>query len=307
MALPLDWPSGAGPERSRRILEEIKRGNYELDWCPMELSDGTSTLRVQVSCDALKIGGVRVSASAVTQQLIADELGAVLLTPKLYDSTWLKTASQNRLDPKPQPITSSTVGTVNYSTRIDAHIQQKGSTGLLANVGKAWVITNKIFTPEARMKMRAANYGWILPSQGFQGLRGEASQSTPSLLVVQDIGTAHDSSHDDYSQVILLAARAARFGELPVDLADVYTGKSPGNSLVSHEGFLKDYRQPTNGFDDEPPTLPEGGSKRPSGASGRVVAGGALGATIGWFAAQAPGAAIGVLIGGILANATRRT
>jgi len=304
MPLPPDWPSGHGPERERRILEEVKRGNYELDWCVLDLGD----LKVKVGCDALKINGVRVSASAVTQQLIADELGALLLTPRLYDSIWLKTAPQNRLDPKPQPITSSTAGTINYSARIDAHIQQKGSTGVLANVGKAWVITNKIFTPQARAARKAANYGWILPSQGFQGLRGEASQSTPSLLVVQDVGTAHSSDHSDYSQIILLAARAARFGELPVDLSAVYTGHAPGNALVSHEGPLQDYRQPTDvPPDSEPPsTLPDPGSKSTSGTR-RVIVGAGLGGVIGYFIGETTGAAVGGAVGAIMALATRRT
>lgn len=293
--MPLDgWPKQAGAERSARILAEVRRGNYQLEWCPMQLG----ALRVFVSCDALKIDGVRVSASAITQQLVADELQAVLLTPKLYDEIWLRTAPQNRLDPKPQPITSSTAGTIQYSSRVDTEVARKGARGLIANTGKAWVISSKIFTAAARAAKKAANHGWVIPSQGYQGLRGEPSQSTPSLLIVQDIGLAHDDRHDDYSQLILLARRAALYGQDPVDLSLVYTGKDPGTELVSHEGALPDWRQP--GADDPRGGFPSSSGGKRSSIVGPIVGGAAAGVLAAAVGAGAPIVAGAALIGVIL-------
>jgi hypothetical protein len=288
--MPLEsWPRIANVERARLVLESVRAGRYELKWCPIDIED----LRVLVSCDALKIDGVRVTADAKTQQLIADELGAVLLTPKLYDQIYLKTESQNRLTPHPlgEPRTS-TARMVEHSGLVDREIAQKGSSGLIANQGKAWVIVKAIFTEAARKARRAANYGWISSS-------GESSQSTPSLRVIQDIGTAHSTDYDsDYSQVILLALRTARYGELPVDLANVYTGDAPGNELVSHEGPLPNFRQP--GVDEPPPAVPPAGGSS-SRKTAKTALGGAAAGALALAAGAGPlGIAASVLIGSIL-------
>lgn len=315
--MPLEgWPAQAGDEREEKILDAVRAGNYELSWCPLELNDGTGTLRVLVSCDALKIDGVRVNVDATTQQQIADIIGAVLLTPKLADEIWKKTAPRNRLDPRPQPITSSTAGMIAHSGRVDAEILQNGSSGgPVADPGKDWVIVKSIFSQSARAARKAANYGWHVPDKPYQGLNPEGAV-TPGLYVVQGVGTAHDSAHVDYSQVARFAHRAAKFGELPVDMIDVYTGDSPGNSLVSHEGPLPDWRQPGGPLNGQklvpprgqpPPAPPVGtatSSKKP-GSTAPIVGVGA-GAAIGALAGGPTGAAIGGAVGGILGLLIRR-
>lgn len=323
--MPLEgWPAQAGGERSRLILDAIDDGDYALPWCALELADSAGNrLKLRVSCDALKIDGVRVNVDAKTQQVIADKIGAVLLTPKIADEIYL--ASHARLDPRPRTITSSTAAMIGHSQDVDEEITERGASGLLANVGKDWVISSKIFSDDAITSRRAANYGWIVPPsevavdqatgrRKWRGIGVEDSQSTPSLIIIQDIGTAHDSSHTDYSQVARFAHRAAEYNGQAVDLIDVYTGNAPGTALVSHEGPLPDWRQPT-------PDLPDGGanlvpSPKPPGASpppapplraparkkssAAPVLGAGLGAGIGALAGGSTGAFVGGAVGGVL-------
>lgn len=291
--MPLDdWPRQAGAERSERILAAVKAGRYEHSWCPLELSDGQGTLRLMVSCDALKVDGVRVNVDARTQQLIADHIGAVLLTPKLADEIY---ARAKKLAPKPQPITSSTQAMIDHSARVDAEVTRVGG-GLVADVGKDWVLAKSIFSQTARAARKAANYGWHVPTQQYQGLRAE--RSVTGGFVIQGVGTAHDSSHSDYSQVARFVRRVGLFGELPVDLSLVYTGRDPGTALVSHEGPLPDWRQP--GADDpRGPGFPSSGGKR-SSIVGPIVGGAAAGALAVAAGAGAPLVAGAALIGAIL-------
>lgn len=316
--MPLEgWPAQVGGERSEKILDAVATGNYELEWCDLELSDGTGgTLKLKVSCDALKVDGVRVNVDAKTQQAIADRIGAVLLTPKLADAIWQKTAPRNRLDPKPQPISSSTAAMIAHSQRVDAEVLRRGSSGgPLADPGKDWVVVKSLFSESARAARKAANYGWHVPDDPYQGLNPERAV-TPGLFVVQGVGTAHDSSHADYSQVARFAHRSAMYGELPVDLIDVYTGNAPGTSLVSHEGPLPDWRQPTPGIPPGQNLVP---SPKPSGpvppprntikskpSNAPVVVGVGAGAGIGALAGGPTGAAIGGAVGGILGLIVRR-
>lgn len=289
-----NWPRQAGAERSARILAEVRRGNYQHSWCNMRVGE----LVLAVSCDALKIDGVRVNVDAITQQLIADMLGAVLLTPKLADEIYSRAT---KLSPRPQPISSSTQAMIDHSARVDAEIRRACGEMLgcfPADVGKDWVLVKSIFTQQARSAQKAANYSWHVPTQQYQGLRAE--RSVTGGFVIQGVGTAHGALHSDYSQIARFARRAALYGQDPVDLALVYTGKDPGTELVSHEGPLPDWRQP--GSDDpsgfpssEPPT------KR-SGLGPTILGGAAAGVLAVAAGAGGPLIAASVLIGGILAK-----
>lgn len=296
------WPGAPGAERDRLILEAVRAGRYEHEWCPLVLSDGGGqTLTVEVSCDALRIDGVRVSVSARLQQQVADLLGAVLLTPKLSDLIWQKTTG--RIPPSPQPFTSSTRGMIEHSVRVDA--LAAGKSRPLADPGKDWVLVRSIFTSQARAKHKAANYGWHVAS-------GQLAAVTPGLRVIQSVGTTHVNFHDDYSQVARFARVSARAGERPVDLRDVYTGKEGSLvDLVSHEGPLPDSRQPNGAppLVEEPPPLKPPVLASASAPSLAVPVGlGAAAGAVGWVAAGAQGGFWGAL-GGLVVGwiASRRS
>ena len=77
----LDLPDAAGPTRDALILKHIVAGDAEVTWGSLVV--GPITLLVMA--DALKLGGVRVGAGAGLAQQAADALGALLLTPKIFD------------------------------------------------------------------------------------------------------------------------------------------------------------------------------------------------------------------------------
>jgi hypothetical protein len=286
------WPAQAGTERSARILDAVRAGRYELQWCPIDIED----LRVLVSCDALKVDGVRVNVDAKTQQLIADEIGAVLLTPKLADEIYKRAT---KLSPRPQTISSSTQAMIDHSARVDAEIARVGGGTMVADVGKDWVIVKSLFSQTARAARKAANYGWHVPTKQYQGLTAEGAV-TPGLFAIQGVGTAHSVDHTDYSEIARFALRSARYGELPVDLANVYTGDAPGNELVSHEGPLPDFRQP--GVDEPSPAVPPAGGSS-SRKTAKTALGGAAAGALALAAGAGPlGIATGILIGAIIAR-----
>jgi hypothetical protein len=301
---PLEgWPNGPGAERDQRVIDAVRSGNYEHEWCPIVLSDGGGqTLTVEVSCDALKVDGVRMNVSAHLQQQVADLIGAVLLTPKLADAIWSKTTG--RIAPSPQSITASTRGMVEHSARVDA--LAAGKSRPLADPGKDWVLVRSIFTASAKAKRKAANYGWHQAS-------GASAAVTPGLRVIQGVGTVHDDLHQDYSQIARFARVAARAGERPVDLRDVYTGKEGSLvDLVSHEGPLPDWRQPGVGgsvpplVEEPPPPRPPALASAPAPTSIAVPVGlGAVAGAAGYAAWGAQGGfwgALGGLVVGFFAS-----
>lgn len=300
-----DWPDDHGPARDRFILDRVRSGEFDHDFCPLKLRDSAgNVLEVFVSCDAMKFEGVRMQMSAKVQQIIADELNAVMLTPKLVDQIYLAATEANRLRPSKQfrPITSKTDASIDHSRRVDEDADDRGASILpaFANVGKDWVIAKVIFTTKARAARKAANYGWLTPTRILR--TDERAVFAPGTLAVQGVGTAHDFTHDDYSQIGRWARRDAFFNGQPVDLADVYKGEAPGTGMVSHEGPLPDFRQP--GITVVAGSGPEGtGGKKKGG--GRPLIGGLIGGAFGAAAGGGPGALIGAAIGGILGAASR--
>lgn len=313
--MPLDdWPRGepSGAEllrRRERILDAVASGRAEHEWCPLQLADSSgNVLHLRVSCDALKIDGVRVNVDATVQQQVADRLGALLLTPKLVDEIYRRSA---KLPPSPQPITASVEGMIAHSGRVDqlARDRQARTPPALANVGKDWVITKRLFTPENVSARKAANYGWL-------GTEVSKFPSVTGLPIIQNIGLVHSRDHSDYSQQARFVHRKAIWNEQPVDLADVYIGRAPGTGLVSHEGALPGARMPDAGTTPPTPTGPPPSTKTPSGGTpaaggtaargtGFLVAGLAAGAAAGAAVAGPPGAVVGGLAGLLFGQAAR--
>lgn len=276
-----DWPRQPGTARTERIVDAVVRKDFEHAWCPIELSDETNVLEVWVSCDALRIDGVRVNVDAKTQQRIADEIGGLLLTPKLVDEIYRKTSGANRsMRPRTQPWgpgMSSTDTMVKHSGDVDAEVSRTGASSPppLAVVGKDWVLTGELFTEKARKRNAAANYGWLATAADLKTIMGKdyrPETSVTGLPLIQSVGTTHPTSHTDYSQIGRFARRGARLNGENVDLGDIYTGKlaelvtvdgplaaraeQPVTSLVSHEGPLPAARLPED--DDlvtEPPPV----------------------------------------------------
>jgi len=171
---------------------------------------------IQVTKDALTILGVRFDVTAEGAQRIADELHAILPTPRVLQLIWEQ--ADVRLTPCTLPADQdmgSTVRMIEHSKCVDQRIA--GRKGLIVNVGKHWVLTNRI----TEKKNVAANYGWFV-----KGRRP-----------IQTVGMRHDTAHTDYSQVLRLVKPTIRVDGREVDIRRI--GRSPELwGLVSDEGPL---------------------------------------------------------------------
>lgn len=260
MALPPD----AGPARDQAILARLRAsasdpGAMTLRWGTVESQVTGHAGRFHVFADALKIDGTRILVSAALAQTIADELGCMLLTPKLADLLWAQRTVTLR--PRPQPATAqmgSTAAMVAQSEWIDGQIASLpdlgtlnldpvggGPSAIVQTVGKHWVLTNQLLAHPGR----AVNYGWHFEGT-FPGADGKpstwapcASLAGPGCRVIQGMGWAHDAQHTDYSQNCVLVARACEVDGREMDLAGVLADPELA-PLVSHEGPLKILRQP---------------------------------------------------------------
>lgn len=175
---------------------------------------------IQVTKDALTILGVRFDVTAEGAQGIADELHGILPTPRILQLIWEQ--ADVRLTPCTLPADNdmgSSARMIEHSKCVDTRIA--GRKGLIVNVGKHWVLTNRI----SEKKNVAANYGWFM-----KGRRP-----------IQTLGMRHDTAHTDYSQVLRLVKPMIKVDGREIDIRRV--GRSPDLwGLVSDEGPLLVWR-----------------------------------------------------------------
>jgi hypothetical protein len=223
----MNLPNSPGPIRDAAIFKALQLGQVAASWWTIESSFGGHTGQFNVFADALKLEGVRLSGSSWLAQIVADQLGALLITPKLSDLAWLQATV--RIAPQPMfPVDASTAGMIHQSALIDAAVA--GRQGLIAPLGKNWVLS-KAATP-----LRAVLYGWQSPTAHNAGV-------TQGIRVIQPVSTAHDLQYVDYSMLISLVRRDCVIDGQARDLADVVMDPAVAG-LVSHEGALKFFRQP---------------------------------------------------------------
>lgn len=229
-------------DREKYIFDQVAAGNFEAAWSPLEYAVNGKQVKLNVMTDALKIGGVRVNVSATLQQQLADVFDASLLTAQVADLMFLNAAK--RVDPSPEPISSSVKSMINHSLRVDGMVG--ASTGIIAPPGKHWILDKKIeWSPG-----KACNYGWHFVGTSFKGIKGHPCASTyrkttdgKAISVIQPNATAHDAKHSDYSQICQLVSQQCwvdgteyRFSQLLTDPALAV--------LVNSAGALKFDRQP---------------------------------------------------------------
>ena len=222
-----DFPQKAGPARDRAILDGVKNGaELDVTWIPLAMTANGHTAVFQVTADGVKLSGVRVSGSARLCQQIADLLGACLQTPKLNDACYLQAAVRIPVLPLPPPPPTTTQGMVAESAAIDRAVG--GRPGLVAPVGKPWVLSSKMTAS------RATLYGWQTDTPP-PGVTLYPSPATPGVHVVQPLSTAHDPSYADYSSLACLVRRACVVDGNKADVR-VVLGDPALSALLSHEG-----------------------------------------------------------------------
>jgi hypothetical protein len=216
-------------DREEAILAAVREGRTApITWVEVQSEHGARKATLFVSADALRIGdgesSVRVNASARTMQRIADLLGCVLPTTKICDLIWEQAAV--RLSPciqKPDAAMGYTSRMLQHHCGVEE--ARAGREGLIENVGKHWVITNRL----ANARNLAANYGWFDP---------RAPHASGALKLWQPLGLAHNLDHVDYSQVVRLVQRRCLVDGEERDLTEVMVDPELA-PLVSHEGPLR--------------------------------------------------------------------
>jgi len=259
---------------------------------PVTVSANGHQATFQLSADALKVDGVRVCASALLQQRVADLLGAFLLTPKLFDQLWANRAVT--LAPCTQPIAWTSAAMVRHSACVDRALAAAGGVpdgGVVQTVGKTWALSNRL-SPRVAM-----NVGWHV-AQRIPGIPFDPAPTLPGEHMVQSPGTHHDPSWIDYSQICLFVGAECVVDGATSTFAEV--AQSPElSALVSHEGPLRFLRQPgsprgmpiATAESVTPPV--QSASLQGAGTVGSVV----LGAGVGGFLAGPPGFLAGAGVG----------
>jgi len=223
-------PAGPGQPREDWIVRAVREGRSDWAWDTVESRHGGRVCAFGVMRDALRIDGVRVSVTATTAQRIADLLGAMLPTPKMATLTWL---TATKLDPQPRPISASTEAMIAHSHAVDAAIA--GRAGLVADVGKWWVLTDRL------TESVAANFGWHVRTDPWRGIHTERAVSGDAY-VIQGVGHRHDPRHVDYSQVCRLVDARCTLDGRDVSVRSVL--ESPDWPLLDYGGPLGVFRQP---------------------------------------------------------------
>lgn len=225
----------ATPAREAAILQAVRDQLYRpIQWFGIQSKIGSHSCILYVASDALAIGEeddyVRVNVTHRTAQQIADVLGYALPTTKISDLAFMQ-ASVVILPctQKPDMWMAHTARMVQHSNAVTSNIY--GRVGLVAPVGKDWVLTNKL----VGKPHLAANYGWHVNTAPFVGPGG--------AHVYQPLGLAHNLDHVDYSQVLRLVNRCVVVDGQDMLLEDVLTSDEL-SLLLSDEGTLKITRHP---------------------------------------------------------------
>src|SRR6478752_7503309 len=215
------FPANHSREREDLIVQAVARGAFDPpEWTTITSSYKGRRALIQVTTDALTILGVRFDVTAEGAQRIADQLHAILPTPRILQLVWEQATV--RIEPctlPPDEKMASTERMIQHSNCVDQRIG--GRAGMVENEGKHWVLSNRI----AGKDNLAANYGWFI--------RGRRP--------VQTVGTRHDTAHTDYSQILRLVKPIINVDGRDIDIRHV--GRSPELwGLVSDEGPLLVWR-----------------------------------------------------------------
>lgn len=247
-----------------RLVERLS--DAQVEWARLEAGDqGGPRVVMSVFRDALKVDGVRRSATAAEMQEVADAMFCVMPTPRILDLIW---EEAGRTGTRTNPVVNiggkivANLDDETVSAAVDAALEKAGGDkgGLMASVGKYWVLTNALRRSNLRFGNRTAcNYGWHSTGAPYRAV-------TPGLKVWQSPGLRHNDEHVDPSQVVRLVYRNAMVSEdgselRRMDMLEVLQHPVL-NKLVSHEGSLGYLRQasvkePLGEKDGDAWTLPE--------------------------------------------------
>jgi len=256
-----ELPEQNTPEREAMIINYIGLGYYlEPKMIAVESQYNGHIATIRVMSDALMLGEsddfLRVNATMNGEQCIADLLQMSMLTTKIADL--VRFAARVPIEPQtqtPDAYMAYTSRMVKHSAAVTDAILKftsgaenaatletiaDGSIGIVADVGKDWVLSNKL----ANDQNLAANYGWHTkqaPNPAYPQNGPYKCQAGGYMW--QTLGTAHNAAHVDYSQVVRLMAKRMVVDNRVMTFEEV-ASDSELCGLVSYEGPLTVFRHP---------------------------------------------------------------
>lgn len=182
------------------ILNAALENRLEFRWTELPGYPG-----VWVFEDAAKLDGIRVPVSPRTTQAIADALQLSPTTALVEDAVY--NAATVRLKPVAFPVADQAEGVASvpdFNADLDRQIARqtlgRPGWGLVASVGKSWVLSNLVLEHPGR----AVNYGFHWPATTTVTSRGPWPSVDGRSKVFQQPGWAHGLDHVDYSQTLRL-------------------------------------------------------------------------------------------------------
>lgn len=250
----------------RDAMDDVRAGRAHFDWETITAEHDGHVGEFRVFGDALKIEGVREVFSAAEAQEAADLIGAVLPTPKLLDLRYQQ--ADVKLAPKPKYYPGgmgmdARDAIVEHSRRVDAELG--GRAGLVADVGKHWVLHSKVRPGKSVL------YGWHVPyeeQQQWRGIKVYPSVTGEAGHVIQLPSDAHDEHHRDYSMTLVLVDETCEVDGRTMATAEVY-GSAELCGLVTADGQpLRHVRMPERAAPEErqpvsPPERPRAEAASP--------------------------------------------
>ena len=235
--------------REAAILQFINSSSYlPINLISIPVSFDGHVAVIKVMSDALMIGEpdsfIRINMSMSGERKVAQVLGMSLMTPKVADLAY------KAADIKIEPCTQTPDAKMAYTSRMikhsnDINTRVVGKThnmdpsligscqvGCIADVGKDWVLSNRITNVNV-----ATNYGWRTAVKPNPAHLGNGPFSGPDGFMWQTLGAAHNTQHVDYSQVVRLMSREIIVDGQLMDFKDVVTDKNLCR-LINYDGVL---------------------------------------------------------------------
>ena len=256
-------PEQNTPARESSIINHIGLGHYlKPNMVVIESRYNGHVAQIGVMSDAFMLGEpddfLRINATMNGEQCIADLMQMSMITSKIADL--IRCVATVQIEPQTQTADAQMVYTsrmVKHSAAVTNAIISAtknaanpatletiadGSVGIVADVGKDWVLSNKL----AGNQSLAANYGWHTK----QAPNPSAPQNGPYKCSAggymwQTLGTAHNTQHVDYSQVVRLMDPHMVVDGQAMTFQEVASNPELCG-LVSYEGPLTVFRHPEN-------------------------------------------------------------
>lgn len=262
--------------RTRQLYEAVKRikrtRGFDVPTADVVVKDTLgNTGVVTVTCDAVKLYGVRMNVDAYHAQLFADLFGAVMMTQKVADEMWKQ--AHFKLPTTTLGDFGETTGTMattramlKASVKIDERLLAAGFdprtdyNALVGNVGKDWLLSGWYWLPGMNsLHCKHQGMAGTVPNDetgvnyGFFSDTAAGGLFKPNghgLYVIQNAANCHGYEHTDYSQNLRLIAGTMLVNGEAMPTATVL--RSPDYAgLISYEGALPGARHPSVPLDHE--------------------------------------------------------